>query len=149
MTDKADMRIESGNALGRALDLVPADIGRRMDHLALEVGQRHHVVIDHAERADPGGSQIHQGGRAEPAGADHQHGGPLQRGLARAADVAQHDMAGITFEFVRAQHSQLFLDCCRSPRGARKSHILSFRGDAKHRTRNLEIPGLALRAAPE
>jgi hypothetical protein len=25
----------------------------------------------------------------------------------------------------------------------------SFRGDAQHRTRNLEIPGLALRAIPE
>jgi len=25
----------------------------------------------------------------------------------------------------------------------------SFRGDAPHRTRNLEIPGLALRAIPE
>jgi len=26
---------------------------------------------------------------------------------------------------------------------------LSFRGDAKHRTRNLEIPGLVLRTIPE
>jgi len=26
---------------------------------------------------------------------------------------------------------------------------LSFRGDAKHRTRNLEIPGSVLRTAPE
>jgi hypothetical protein len=27
--------------------------------------------------------------------------------------------------------------------------VLSFRGDAKHRTRNLEIPGLVLRTIPE
>jgi hypothetical protein len=27
--------------------------------------------------------------------------------------------------------------------------MLSFRGDAKHRTRNLEIPGLVLRTIPE
>jgi len=27
--------------------------------------------------------------------------------------------------------------------------FLSFRGDAKHRTRNLEIPGSSLRDAPE
>jgi len=26
---------------------------------------------------------------------------------------------------------------------------MSFRGDAKHRTRNLEIPGLVLRTIPE
>jgi hypothetical protein len=28
-------------------------------------------------------------------------------------------------------------------------HYPSFRGDAKHRTRNLEIPGSPLRGAPE
>jgi hypothetical protein len=27
--------------------------------------------------------------------------------------------------------------------------LLSFRGDAQHRTRNLEIPGLVLRTIPE
>jgi hypothetical protein len=27
--------------------------------------------------------------------------------------------------------------------------LLSFRGDATHRTRNLEIPGLVLRTIPE
>jgi hypothetical protein len=29
------------------------------------------------------------------------------------------------------------------------THTPSFRGDAKHRTRNLEIPGLVLRTIPE
>ncbi|MGY2931444.1 hypothetical protein ACVWZ6_001046 [Bradyrhizobium sp. GM6.1] len=104
VTDEADMRVERRDPFGRALDLVPADIGRGVNDLALEVRQRHHVVIDHAERTDAGGRQIHQSGRTEPAGADHQHGGPLQRSLAGATDIAQHDMAGITFEFVRAQH---------------------------------------------
>jgi len=75
-----------------------------MNDLPLQIGERHHVVVDHAERADAGGRQIHQRGRAEPTGADHQHGGPLQRSLARPADVAQHDMPGIAFKFVRAQH---------------------------------------------
>jgi hypothetical protein len=28
-------------------------------------------------------------------------------------------------------------------------HLSSFRGDAKHRARNLEIPGLVLRTIPE
>ncbi len=87
MADKAHMRIERGDPLGGALDLVPADIGRRMDDLALKIGQRHHVVIDHAERAYAGGGQIHQGRRAgarrrrSPAptpastrpGRDHRH----------------------------------------------------------------------------
>ena len=95
-----DMRIERVNPLGRAVDLAPADIGRGVDDLALQIGQRDDVVIDHAERADAGGGQIHQRRRAEAAGADHQHGRLLQRGLAGAADFAQHDMAGVAFEFV-------------------------------------------------
>ena len=53
-----------------------------------------------AERADAGGREIHQRRRAEAAGADHQHGGLLQRGLAGAADLAQHDVAGVAFEFL-------------------------------------------------
>ena len=79
-----------------------------MDDLALQIGQRDHVVIDRAERADTGGRKVHQDRRAETAGADHQHGRFLQRGLARAADFAQHDMAGIAFEFVSRQHGRNF-----------------------------------------
>ena len=62
------------------------------------------VVVDHAERADAGGRQIHQHRRAEPAGADHQHARALERGLARPADLAQHDVARIAFQFLRGQH---------------------------------------------
>ena len=94
------------NLLGGAVDLAPADIGRGVDDLALQIGQRHDVVIDHAERADAGGGEIHQRRRAEAAGADHQHGRFLQRGLAGAADLAQHDMAGVAFEFVGTQHGR-------------------------------------------
>ena len=75
-----------------------------MDDLALQIGQRHDVVIDHAERPDTGGGKIHQRGRAEAAGADHQHGGLLQRSLTGAADLAQHDVAGVAFELVGTQH---------------------------------------------
>ena len=42
--------------------------------------------------------------RAEPAGADHQHARSFERVLAGAADLAQHDVAGIAFKFVGAQH---------------------------------------------
>ena len=95
--------------LGGAVDLAPADVGRGVDDLALQVGQRDDVVIDDAERADTRGRQIHQHRRAEAAGADHQHRRLLQRGLPGAADVAQHDMAGVAFEFVGRQHRRVKL----------------------------------------
>ena len=102
-----NMRIERVNHFGGAVDLAPSDVGRGVDDLALQVGQRDDVVIDHAERADAGGRQIHQDRRAEAAGADHQHGRLLQRGLPGAADFAQHDMAGVAFEFVGRQHGRV------------------------------------------
>ena len=75
-----------------------------MDHLALQVRQRHLVVVDHAERADPGGAEIKQHRRAEPAGADHQHPRLLERCLTRPADLPQHDVAGVAFDFLFGQH---------------------------------------------
>ena len=106
-----NMRIERVNHLRGAVDLAPSDIGRGVDDLALQVGQRDDVVIDHAERADTGGGQIHQDRRTEAAGADHQHGRLFQRGLPGAADLAQHDMAGVAFEFVGRQHGRSIPSC--------------------------------------
>ena len=80
-----------------------------MNDLALQIGQRHDVVIDHAQGADTGRREIHQRRRAEAAGADHQHGGFLQRLLAGPADLAQHDVARIAFEFFRTQHVAISL----------------------------------------
>ena len=94
--------------LGGGVGLAAADVGRAMDDLALQIGQRHHVVVDHAELADACGGEIHQRRRAEPARADHQHGRFLQRLLAGPADFAQHDVAGVAFEFVGAEHPASF-----------------------------------------
>ena len=99
------MRIEAADGGGGALDLGHADVGRGMDHLALQVRERHRVVIDHAERADAGRRQIEQRRRAEPAGADDQHARALERVLAGPADLAQDDVAGVAFEFVRTEHA--------------------------------------------
>ncbi len=104
MRGEAHMRIERVDLLGRGVGLAAADVGRGMDDLALQIGQRHDVVIDDAELADACGGEIHQRRRAEAARADDQHGGLLQRLLAGAADFAQHDVAGVAFEFVGAQH---------------------------------------------
>src|SRR5258707_5613898 len=97
------MGIERVNLSRGAVDLAPANIRRGVDDLALQIGQRDNVVIDHAERSDTGGGEIHQRWRAETAGADHQHGGFLQGGLAGASDFTQHDVAGGTLAFGGAQ----------------------------------------------
>ena len=104
MRREPDVRIEAVNSIRGGVSLAPADVRRGVNDLALQIGQRHDVVINHAERANAGGGKIHQRRRAEAARADHQHGSFLQRRLAGAADFAQHDMAGIALEFVGTQH---------------------------------------------
>ena len=76
MRHERDMGVEPLDRRGRAVDLGRADVGRAVDHLALQIGQRHRVVVDDAERADAGGREIEQHRRAEAAGADHQHARP-------------------------------------------------------------------------
>ena len=94
------MRVEPRDGARRAVGFRKADIRRAVDHLALQIGQRHRVVVDHAERADARRREVQQHRRAEAAGADHQHAGAAQRRLAGTADLAQHDVARVAFEFL-------------------------------------------------
>ena len=70
-----------------------------MDHLTLQVGVVHAVIVDHADRAHARSGQIKKDGRSKPACTDHQNPRLFQAALACAAQCAQHDMAGITIKF--------------------------------------------------
>ena len=100
-----DMRIDPANCDGCTLNLGEAHIRRAVDHLALQVRQRHRIVIDDPECADAGRREIEQRRRAEPARAHHQHARTLERGLAGTTDLLQHDMARIALELFGTQHA--------------------------------------------
>ncbi len=68
----ADLGVDRRDRLARALDLGHADAVAGMGDLALQVGQVDAVVIDDAERADPGRREVEEERRAEPAGADDE-----------------------------------------------------------------------------
>src|SRR5215510_718168 len=93
------VRVEAADRGRRALHFGPADFGRAMDDLALQVRERDRVVVDDADRR-----QIEQRRRAQPAGADDQHARALERLLPRPADLAQDDVAGVAFELLRTEH---------------------------------------------
>ena len=97
------MRVEFRDRRRRALNLRMAEVGGAVDHLPLQVRQRHDVIVDHPERADARRRKIQQYRRAEPAGADDQHPRALERSLARPAHLAQHDVARVAFEFLRGK----------------------------------------------
>ena len=71
-----------------------------MQHLALQIGEAHLIVVDHREFSDAGGGEIKQRRRADAAGADDEHARGFQLLLARPAHFAQDDVAGVALEFV-------------------------------------------------
>ncbi len=74
-----------------------------MDDLTLQVGLVHRVELGDAERPHPGGGQVHQGRRAQPAGTDGQHLRVLQPLLAGHRDVRNDQMPGVPADLVDAQ----------------------------------------------
>ena len=100
-----DIWIEPLDRRGGALHLRRADVRRGVDYLPLQVRQRDDVVIDDAQRADAGGSKIKQHRRAEAPGANDQNARAAKRRLTRTADLAQNDVARVTFKLVITQHA--------------------------------------------
>jgi len=72
-----------GDRLGGALDVGHADPVGGVDHLALQVGEVHRVVVDHPDGADSRGSEIEEQRRAQPARADHVSDADIMSGLYR------------------------------------------------------------------
>ena len=90
--------IDRGERQARALDLGGADACGRVDDLALQIREIDRVVVDDAERADPGRGKIEQERRAEPARADHQHARRHQPRLPLLADLVENQVAGVALE---------------------------------------------------
>ena len=81
---------------------IRAEVGLRhadsfgvVDHLALQVGGVDHVVVDKADRADPGGGEVERGRGAEAAGAEQQHLRVQQLQLAVDADLGEQGVARV------------------------------------------------------
>ena len=87
-TETAEAAIRDGHA----------DAVAGMGDLALQVGQVDAVVIDDAERADPGRREVEEERRAEPAGADDEDARGEQLRLTLLADLVEDEMAGIAME---------------------------------------------------
>ncbi len=92
------MRVQGVEAFGARLDLGAVGVVGSEGDLALQVRQGHRIVVDQPQRAHAGGGQIEGGRVAHPAHADNQHAGALQRLLAGAADLGQHQLAGVTLD---------------------------------------------------
>ena len=99
MRDKVNIRIDPLDRTRSTFSLWRVNLIRPMQHLALQVGQRDDVVIDHTQCAHASRRQIQDRRRAQPASADHQHPGLFQTLLPWPADFVQHDVASVTIQF--------------------------------------------------
>ena len=95
-----DVGIERGQPLGRRLHLAAVQVGGAVEHLPLQVGEADDVRIDQGDMADARRGQVERRRRAQAAGADDQHPRRLQRLLPRAADLAQHQVAGVALDLL-------------------------------------------------
>src|SRR5680860_759171 len=98
------MRVEPLDGGRRALGLGAAHMAGVVHDLPLEIVEAHPVIVDDADLADARRGQIQKERRAEAAGADHEHARRLQALLAFAADLLQHQMALVAFDFVFGEH---------------------------------------------
>ena len=69
----------------------------------MQVRERDGVVVDDAERPDPGIGQILQHRRTQAAGADHQRAGGLQLTLRGPANAPEHDLARVALDFFNGE----------------------------------------------
>jgi hypothetical protein len=97
--DDRDQRVDRARTRRSRSDLCPADVGRGVGNLTLQVGQLDHVIIDDPQRANARRGQIQQQGTTEATGADHQHPGIAQAALPDTADLLQQDVAGVAADF--------------------------------------------------
>ena len=93
--DHVDVGVERFDEEARRLGLRHPDPLGVVDHLALQVGGVDDVVVDEADRADPGRGEVERGRRAEAAGAEQQHLRVQQLQLAVDADLGQQRVARV------------------------------------------------------
>jgi hypothetical protein len=77
---------------------MPAHAVLGVNDLALQVGEVDTIVVDDVEGAHTGGGEIHEGGRAQPTGADDQHARGEELGLALLAHLIEDQMARVALE---------------------------------------------------
>ena len=100
----ADVGVESLDGDARGLRLGHADAVAGVDDLALQVGVVDDVEVDEPDGAHTGRGEVQRHGAAQPTGADDQHLGVEELGLALLPDLRDEEVAVVTPLLVGAEH---------------------------------------------
>ncbi len=89
------VRVDGEQCLAGGVDLRHAHPLDVVQELTLQVAGIDHIVVDHPDRPDTCGRQVHGSRGPQPAGANYQDLGVEQFQLSGLSDLGQADMAGI------------------------------------------------------
>src|SRR6266508_5840419 len=106
--DDVRVGIQRPEHLGARLDLGPADIGRGVQDLALQVRHVHDIAVHEPERADPGRGEVHGRRGAQASRPDEQHFGAQQLALPLLAHLIQEEIAAVALDLLRGQRPILY-----------------------------------------
>ena len=93
-----DTRIDRRKPRDRRIDLRLPDVGRRVENLALQVGEIHAIVVAQRERADAGGGEELRDWRTEPADPDDQRVRLREARLRVRPELVEQDVAAVAEE---------------------------------------------------
>ena len=99
----ADLGIERLDSVLRGIELRPADVGRAVDDLTLQVAEVDNVEVDDAESADTRRGEIERRRRPEAAGADQEHARRLQPALPFLPDFRQQEVPAVALPLFRRE----------------------------------------------
>ena len=74
-----------------------------MDHLPLQVGEPHPIVVGEAERPHPGGREVQRHRRAESADPNDEHARAHQALLAGGTDLGQCQVSRVALPLLGSQ----------------------------------------------
>ena len=96
--------IDARNPLSSGICLQLTKTTFRVNHLPLEVGELHAIIINDSDVTNTGCRQVHQQGRAESACPNTQHRCRFQPLLADHTEFRKHQMTGITSSLLGTQN---------------------------------------------
>lgn len=100
------VRGEGGDRARGRCGLARPDVLHPVRELTLQIGELHHVVVDHRERSDPGGGQGEERRGSESARADDRDVSGVEAALSLLADAGEHRVPRRADEFFRLQHGR-------------------------------------------
>ncbi len=95
--------IESLELLLGRIEFLAADIGGRVDDLALQIAGVNNIEVHKTESAHAGCRQVQGKRRTKPTRSHAKHTSGLQLALALYADLRQNQVSRVTGQFIRSQ----------------------------------------------